>query len=600
MSALEDVLAKGSFDYIVIGGGTAGLTLASRLTEDPHNSVLVLEAGNDNTSDANILRPASYGAHFGNDAYSWGRKTSEQSHAANNQIVWHCGKGLGGSSGINFMIYMRPSSDCVDDFERLGNPGWNSKHLERLLCKVEGYVPPSQPDARFDTHWQAARKLGTHGPLKISFPPGENELEFIVLEAFKKAGIPVARDPFGGDITGVWMAPNAYDLVTHTRSYSATAYYLPHRDRPNFTVLLNALVARAITQKAHSGFVTATGVEFFHGGKKYVVHANKEVIVCAGALKSAHILELSGIGRKEVLEKINVPVQVDLNGVGTNVQDHVCNAMSFELKDDVPYDTSDILRDPKVAAEHIRLHSTGAGIHTSGLTNILCVPPELVSPNAPKVYQRAKEHILKHWYSYSPEVQAQYRIRLDRIDKKIPGTEILLLKGYFSMPNRTGKGKKYITLLNILNNALSRGTIHAISNDPLEDPEYDPHYLEITADLDIMVEQVHLSRRLASTSPLKEIIARELLPGPDVQTDEQIREWIASTIGTPWHIACTCSMMPRDKGGVVDPQLKVYGTTNIRVADLSIIPIHVASHPMSVVYAIGEYAAEVIMGTSQL
>ncbi|THH16024.1 hypothetical protein EUX98_g9367 [Antrodiella citrinella] len=612
MATVKDVLAKGSFDYVVIGGGTAGLTLASKLTENPSNSVLVLEAGNDTTSNADILRPASYGVQFGNDALSWTYKTVKQSHARNREAVWMRGKGLGGSSGINFMAYVRPSGDDVD----------GSIQFELVVCKLThmfvqtlnvlsfslihpypSFVPPSHPNAAFDVHLKAAQKLGTHGPLKLSYPPASNEIEFAALEAFNKIGVPIAADPFGGDIKGVWMTPNTYDPVSHTRSYAATAYYLPHRNRPNYTVLLDAYVARIITKKTTNGAVTASGVEFLHDGKKYAVSANKEVIVSAGGLKSAQILELSGIGRKEVLEKINVPVQVDLRGVGTNVQEHIFHSMSWELKDDVPYDTLDILRDPKVAAEQIKLHSTGSGVYTSGMLEFCFVPPEMVSPDAPKVFQRAKEQILKNWDSYSPELQAQYKIQLDRIDRKAPGSEVVVLKGIFSRPNAPGEKKKHITFFNCMNHALSRVLMsakHATSSDPLKDPEYDPHYLEMEADLDIMVEQLHFARKIASTSPLKDIIAVELNPGPKVQTDEQIRDWILNQFESTWHTGCACSMLPRDKGGVVDTQLKVYGTTNIRVADLSIIPIQVACHPMGLVYAIGEHAAEVIMGTSQL
>ncbi|KAH8101777.1 alcohol oxidase [Cristinia sonorae] len=601
VASLNDVLAKGSFDYIIIGAGTAGLTLAARLTEDPSNTVLVLEAGKENIDDPNLLRPASYGSHFGNDLYSWDHRVSKQVHAPSAvDRIWHrrlappSGKGLGGSSAINFMCYTRPDGEDINDFERLGNPGWNFKHFDRLARKFEGYVPPTDPNTPGGNLRAAEGSLGTDGPLKLSYPPAGIELEILTSEALKKNGVSTAADPFGGDINGFWLTPNTYDPVTHTRTYSSTAFYLPNRGRPNLTVLTGALVSRIVT-KVIEGVVTATGVAFQHGGD-HVVTAVKEVIVCAGALKSPQILELSGIGRKEVLERIGVPVQIDLRGVGENVQEHFWHSTSYELKDDVTYDTLDLLRNPETAEEHLKLHVTGTGIYTSGIIGFAFIRPESVSAKAPEVFQNAKAHILKNWDSYSPELQAQYKIHLARIDRKSPSSELILQKGMMSFPNPPVPGKKYITFFNCVNHALSRGTIHATSNNPSQDPDFDPHYFEMEADLQILVEQLHFARKLAETSPLKDIIARELNPGPNVQSDEQIKEWISNYLGSTWHTGCSCSMMPREIGGVVDTNLTVYGTSNIRVVDLSVIPIQFAAHPMSVVYAMAEHAAEVIRG----
>jgi len=439
--------------------------------------------------------------------------------------------------------------------------------------------------------------LGTKGPLPISYPPASTQLEKIALESLHKIGIPSAADPFGGDIKGVWLTPNTYDLKTNTRTYATTAFYLPHRDRPNFFVLVAARAARIVTKQADLGDVSATGVEFLHNGKKYAVGVKKEVIVCAGTLKSPQILELSGIGRKDVLEKINVPVQVELNGVGMNVQEHVFQAMSFELKDEVSYETLDIVRDPEIAVKQLKLHSTGTGVHTSGMIGFSFMSPDMVTPNCARIYENAKQQILKNWNSYSPELQAQYKIHLARFERNAPQLEWIFLKGLFSFPNPPAPGKKHITFFNAVNHTLSRGTIHSTTDDPTQDPKCDPHYFEMEADLESMVEQVHFARRLVATSPLKDVIARELNPGAEVQTDEQIRDWVVKYFGTVWHTASSCSMLPRDIGGVVDTQLKVYGTSNIRVADLSVIPIHFAAHPVGVVHAIAEHAAEAIMGT---
>ncbi|TCD68769.1 hypothetical protein EIP91_009782, partial [Steccherinum ochraceum] len=554
---------------------------------------------------------------FGNDAYCWTYKVAKQRHAGDRENVWDRGKGLGGTSAINFMCYLRPSKDDIDDIERLGNPGWNWAHLDRLIKKLEGYVPPPDPDALNGLARLADGRLGTGGPLKISYPPAGTELEMMTLKSLNEVGVPIAPDPFGGNIDGVWLTPNAYDPASHTRSYAVTTFYRPNQDRPNLHVLTEAVVGHILTERDGDGDVTATGVEFYHGGMKYTVKAGREVIVSAGALKSAQVLELSGIGRKVVLEKINVPVVLDLPGVGQNVQEHVLHGMTYELKDDVPYETIDLLRDPVQAAKHRELHATGTGVHTTGMLAFGYMPPASVSPTAEQAIQRAKADILRNWATYPPELQAQYKVEIARIERQAPSCEIVMLKGFLGLPNPPEPGKKYINLFSMINHALSRGTIHAISSDPSVEPEFDPHYFEQESDRKILEEQVHFIRKLTSTGPLKDVITREVNPGLEVQSEEQIRgmssydhpgdlvtdlehrhsDWVEKYFSTVWHTCGACSMMPREKGGVVDTKLKVYGTTNIRVVDLSILPIHMAAHPLSTVYGIAEHALECILGT---
>ncbi|KAI0684709.1 4-nitrobenzyl alcohol dehydrogenase-like protein [Cytidiella melzeri] len=250
------------------------------------------------------------------------------------------------------------------------------------------------------------------------------------------------------------------------RSYSTTAFYVPNKDRENLNVLITATVRRVLFTPEQSGNLIATSVEFEHGGKVYEVNAKQEIIVSAGTLGSPHILNLSGIGRRDVLEKAGIPLKLELPGVGENVQEHIMSQLSYD-------------------------------------------------PSKP--------------------------------------------------------GRRYSTLCMAVNYLWSRGTIHSTSSDPKKMPEIDPHYFERD-----MVE--------------------ELNPGPEVESDEQLTKWIRETFSTVWHTSSFCSMLPKDKGGDVDNNLKVYGITNLRVVNFSVVPLHVGTHTQSTVYGIAEQAADIIKG----
>lgn len=601
VSRIEKVSNK-TFDYIIIGGGGCGLTLAARLSEDPSRTVLVLESGGANLNDAELLRSASYGALHGKPQYDWGHKTSPQKHLDGRSVVWARGKGLGGSTGINFLCYSKPPARDIDDWEKLGNSGWNWELHQKLLKRVERWqAPPEdvQKKMRLDP---ATFKFGTDGPLGIGFPALLQDGEIECVEALEKAGIPPAPQPHDGNPSGWFWVPNTYDTETQTRSYSTTAFYLPNKDRKNLFVLADAHVHRVLTEAGSNGNFNAVGVEFGHGGSTHRAHAAREVIVSAGALKSPQILELSGIGRRDILEKIGVPVKVDLPGVGENVQEHVASSISWELRDDCPWQTPDLLRDPETFAKHVELLKEGKGLFTLGIILMAFFPLEMVSDKADEIYKRAKEELARIDRSTVPAgFLEQVEIQLARLNPKTssPTCEFVLVPGFWSGPNPPVPGKRYITPMAILNCSFSRGTIHAKSSDPEEDPEFDPRYFERNVDVEMFMETIKWMRNLAKISPIKDMIAREINPGPEVQTDEELLEWAKAWLFTPHHTACSLSMLPREKNGVVDSQLKVYGTNNLRVVDISVMPLHISSHTQSTAYFIAEKAADIIKGSAQ-
>ncbi|KAI0072981.1 alcohol oxidase [Panus rudis PR-1116 ss-1] len=562
LAAIEDV-ANQTFDYIVVG-----LVVAARLSEDPNISVLVLEAGQGNLNDPALLRPASYGSHFGNEQYSWNHLTTKQEFSAGVRWPWQRGKGLGGSSGINFFAWTKPPAEEVNEIEKLGNPGWNWDTIQRQFQKIEGFIPPPTEvqelyNLNFDDYG-----AGTEGPLKVAFPGTVNPVNLTFRETFVNAGIPPAKKP----------------------------------DRKHLTILTSALASRILTKKTWDGKLTSVGVEFVHGNKTYSAATRKKVILTAGTLQSAHLLELSGIGNKEVLRKINVPVLKELPGVGRNVQEHAVAGASWELKEDVDFETLDILNDPAVAAKHMELYAQGTGLYTGGNLSVIFTSLQNISSKAADIIEKAKKTITKKMETASPALREQYKIQLDRLERGAPAAEFIASPMFASGPNPPAPGKQHVTIICVANHFFSRGTIHSVSSDPTVDPEFDPHYFEEEVDLDILVEQVKRVRHLAAhVSPLKDIVVKEVNPGPKVQTDADIREFIKKNGVTTWHTVGACSMLSEDKEGVVDPTLKIYGTTNIRVADLSIIPLHFAAHSQgelptltTMAYAIGERAAEII------
>ncbi|KAJ7199539.1 alcohol oxidase [Mycena rebaudengoi] len=583
-SSLEDVQKHGAFDFVVVGTKwllvlidkmlnhfqTAGLALATRLTENPSVSVLVLEAGPANLDDPNILTPAKFASHFNDPQYDWAFNTVGQEHAGGRSIFFPRGKGLGGSSAINFFMYHRPANSDIDAFEELGNAGWNWDLLKKYYMKAEHFIAPLE---KIDTMSYDLNERGSDGPLELGYPITLSNLEGPYHEALQKVGINRAEEP----TTGTWLTPVSIHPIKRVRSYAANMYYQPNASRPNFTVLVSAQVTK-IVLKMNSGVATAEKVSFVHNGETHEVAVAKEVILCAGAIMSPQILELSGIGDPQILSKAGIDIQVSLPGVGENIQEHL------DKEDD--YNTFDCLRDGAIAAQQFaeyQLH--GKGVFGMAPTAMTFVPLASISPDSAALQKSLAESIEAGRASgkYSVALQKQFKVQLAHIAKKEPSCELILAQTFRSYPNQPEPNRKYLSMASLLNHPISRGSIHIKSGNPLDPPAIDPRYFESAYDLQTVVEMVKFNRRLVN-------------PGPDIQTDEQIAAWIKNFFNSTWHTVGSCSMLPLEDGGVVDNKLKVYKTTNIRVVDLSIIPLHIGAHTQATAYALGELGADIIKG----
>ncbi|THH28509.1 hypothetical protein EUX98_g5668 [Antrodiella citrinella] len=569
MVAQLSEIAGQTFDYVVVGGGTAGLTVAGRLAEDPNVSVAVLEAGGANLDDPNILRLGTYGSTFLNPQYDWGFFTTPQKYSNGRKWMWNRGKGLGGSSALNFNGWLKPPAADIDAFEELGNPGWNWDSYQKFTCRTEKFTVPSEAQMSEFPHTFNKAFHGDNGPLQIAIPRPALKTNKLLFDTLDKKGVKLITDPYGGDINGCFITSSTIDRSQKwTRSYSATAFYLPNKDKPNFKVLIDASGSRVLFKDEEGEDLVACGVEFIHGGQTHTVNVRKDVILSAGTIKSPQILELSGIGQSAVLEKIGVPVKLDLPGVGENVQDHVfagtCHRPKCVLNPDLgPYDSFDHILDPEFAKKQAWLQDIGErNNHELGITAFSYLPMTIADPEAAKSFHaRVAKFVAdaKSSGKLPPGLAEQYDIQLKALkDDGVPDMEFVSWPGFAKVVSNSIPDPKadHVTIMCFLQHPFSRGTIHAKSSDPLEYPDIDPHYYEVPFDLEIMVEQIKFIRRLAQTEPMKSGVVQEIDPGSDATSDEAIRDHLRNTSSTVFHAIGSLSMLPREKNGVVDPQLK--------------------------------------------
>ncbi|KAJ7688605.1 GMC oxidoreductase, partial [Mycena rosella] len=575
--------------YVIVGGGTAGLALASRLSEDPLVTVVVFEAGEANMGDPKITIPAQFGRTFMDSKYDWAFLTEKQKFSNDKGFVWSRGKGLGGSSALNFMAWIKPPADDINAFEKLGNPGWNWSEYLKYSQRSETFHPPAQEQMDSYPHTYDAALHGTSGPIHTTIPFHFHDVDSLFQQTMRAKGLKNIEDPYGGDITGTWIANANLDPSTWTRSYAVTGHFLLAQDRPNLTVLTDAMVTRILFNDASVGQnLTATGVEFIYNQHTFQVNAKCEVILSAGAVRSPKILELSGVGRRDVLAKVGVEVKIELDGVGENVQEHTFMGVSYELTGSP--ETYDRFREPAYAAEAMKLHAEGRGAYRMGITSFAYFPLSAATPEASGLIDRAAQD-LKARTGFPPGLQEQLDLQLACLrDDSAPDLELVAFPGFFTAKSTPEPNKSYLTLLAVLNHPLSRGAIHAKSTNPFDNLSIDPHYFEndFGKHLEILVQHVKYIRTMLDTEPFKSGVVREMDPGPGCVTDQDIREYIKNSHGTTWHTIGSCSMLPREKQGVVDSELKVYGTTNLRIVDISIVPIHIAAHTQATAYMIAE------------
>jgi choline dehydrogenase len=526
------------YDYIIVGAGSAGCVLANRLTADGRYSVLLLEAGPPDTYPW-IHVPIGYAKTMFDARYNWCFYTEPDPGMNGRKIYWPRGKTLGGSSSINGLIYVRGQREDYDRWAAAGNAGWS-------YGEVLPYFKRLEHSAGGDPAYH-----GRDGPLWCSPIGRRHELIDAVIAGAGELGI-ARNDDFNG---AVQEGAGYYHLSTRRgwRCSTAVAYLKPARRRQNLRIETGAQAARIAFNGRRAG-----GVSYRRRGAEHIARARREVLLCAGAVQTPQLLQLSGVGPEALLHSFDIPVMHDLPGVGENLQDHLQARVIYECTR--PITTNDDL------ASFWR--TIGMGIDYLFTRD----GPMAVGINQGGIFARACPD------AATPDVQ----FHIATLSSDMAGS-----------PTHTFSG---FTMSVCQLRPQSRGWVRIRSADPLTAPAMQANYLSTQADRETLIAGIRLARRLVATGALSPYVKCEYRPGPAAESDADLLEFARNTGGTIFHPSGTCKMGDAsDHQAVVDPELRVHGVDGVRVVDCSIMPTLTSGNTNVPVIMIAEKAADLIL-----
>ncbi|KAF9523934.1 alcohol oxidase [Crepidotus variabilis] len=598
--------AKPSYDYVIAGGGLAGLVLASRLTEDPKVSVLVLEAGmsGDDVKDQVNSPAGAYYQSIVGSAYDWNFTTVPQPNLANRRISQPRGRILGGSTAMNAMYLVRPSKTEMDTWQELlaGDGGdsstasrWGWDNLYKYMKKAETFTPPADSLKSVVNITVDASLHGSNGPMQISYPAIMINITANWTAACAGAGIPEQKSPNGGTTLGGFITPSSINPSNETRSYSRPAYIDSLPPRSNLHILSESTVLKFNMQSKQdkSGNYIIESVEYAKDSSQTsntVVKINKEFILAAGALSTPKILMYSGVGPKDTLESAGISMKVELPGVGQRLQDHMTSPIVWQT----PLQTAG------------DIHNSGSDFSKSKEFNSF-INDAVAFANASLLFDGNQT-------TFQQEIVASLNDTM--VDKMVPSYSSEVKAGYKKIYNliatrffdNVAQVELLMSLISpgvvavqaAIQHPYSIGRVYVNSTNPWDGIIIDPQFHSHWADLVMMRQGLKLVRRVGAAYGT--VLGTELNPGPNMQSDDAIDAYLVNDpsngANSQFHPAGTAAMLPKALGGVVDADMKVYGLANVRVVDGSVFPFEFAAHLASAGYGVAEQAADLIKAKS--
>ncbi|RDB27629.1 L-sorbose 1-dehydrogenase [Hypsizygus marmoreus] len=605
--------AEQGYDYIIVGGGSAGLVLANRLSANPAYTVGVIEAGLYHPDEPLINVPGTFGRSLGNATFDWNIATTIQPGIHNRSLPQPRGKVLGGSSALTYHNYNRGSKQEYDAWAEMGNTGWDWDGIFPYFVKMDKVTPGDNGFLPGLTERPGTENVldgATQGPITVTYNGNHSAITPYVAEwhkSWQNNGAYMNPDPEGGNSTGMTLTARPVDPVKG-RVYSTNAYLEPALDRKNLFVLTGAETTKILFANATgvNGSLIATGIEYGTplNTSRYTATATREVILSAGSLKSPQLLELSGVGNRSLLESLGIETILDLPEVGENLQDHLEWNQDFLLKEDIPWETWDVYRNKTRDDEAWQEYQTNrTGIYNASPATLGFFPLQTF-PDAFNVSELVAELDRElAAATLSPIRKKQFEIqRRHLVEGKVTQLEIAFLaKGGVAHSNYPViPGRSYLTAITFLLRPYSTGNVHINSTDPFAAPLVDPRYNEFSFDWKVAAQWTKLASKVMLTDPIAQYVERPVQPPADTETLEQwddfCREWTISV----WHPVGSTSMAPREIGGVVDPKMVVYGTQNLRIVDAGSMPINIAAHTVATVYAMAEKMSDIIIADRRI
>jgi choline dehydrogenase-like flavoprotein len=532
--------ARRSYDYIIVGAGSAGCVLAYRLTAEPSVRVLLLEAGGRDTHPL-IHIPIGLGKIWEHRMFDWGYDTEPEPRLDNRRIEAMRGKVLGGSSSINVMAYVRGHRGDYDRWARNGCHGWSYAEVLPYFKRCESWE-------KGENAWRGGR-----GPLSVIDTRNDDPLFDAWLDAARAADWPYTEDYNGKDQEG--FGRSQWTIKNGRRCSASVAFLRPAMRRPNLTVVTGALATRVILDGTR-----ATGIEYARDGARHRAAATREVLLAGGVFNTPQLLMLSGIGEADHLRQIGVEPKVNLPGVGRNLQDHLSVDVHHARRGRGPFHAT--MRLDRAAVSMARAYALGSG-------------PGTVLPSGLHAFLKTRRELAV------PDIQFLFRGAPARAHLWFPGIKSAYEDSFGLRP--------------VMLHPESRGVVRLRSADPSAPVRIVQNFLATEHDVRTIREGVKLGRDLAGRTGLDPFRGREMAPGPECRTDAEIDAFVRRTAITAHHPCATCAM-GKDEDAVLDPTLRVRGVEGLRVADASAMPDLVSGNINACVLMIAEKAADLVLG----